>query len=48
MLADTGIALLVIRRDGAFAGYCGLTPGRATLGEPELAYELLRRYQGDG
>ena len=26
-LADTGIALLVIRRDAAFAGYCGPDPG---------------------
>jgi RimJ/RimL family protein N-acetyltransferase len=47
-LADTGITLLVIRRDAAFAGYCGLTQGRATLAEPELAYELLRRYHGKG
>ena len=47
-LADTGIALLAIRRDAAFLGYCGLTRGRATLDEPELAYELLRRCQGNG
>ena len=47
-LADRGIALLVIRRDAAFAGYCGLTQGRATLAEPELAYELLRSFQGLG
>jgi RimJ/RimL family protein N-acetyltransferase len=47
-LAKTGIALLVIRRGEAFAGYCGLTQGRATLDEPELAYELLRTYQGKG
>jgi RimJ/RimL family protein N-acetyltransferase len=47
-LADTGIALLVIRRDAAFAGYCGLTQGRATAAEPELAYELLRSFQGKG
>ena len=47
-LANTGIALLVIRRGEALAGYCGLTQGRATLDEPELAYELLRTYQGKG
>ena len=47
-LVDTGIALLVIRRDAAFVGYCGLTQGRATLAEPELAYELLRSFQGKG
>lgn len=47
-LADTGIALLAIRQDAAFMGYCGLTQGRATLDEPELAYELLRGYQGHG
>ena len=35
-LADTGIGLLVIRRDTAFMGYCGLVQGRATLDEPEL------------
>ncbi len=47
-LADTGIGLLVIRRDTAFMGYCGLVQGRATLDEPELAYELLREHQGLG
>lgn len=47
-LAGTGIALLVIRWDGAFAGYCGLAQGRATLDEPELAYELPRRVHGRG
>ncbi len=48
--AEAGIALLAIRRrtDGGFIGYCGLTPGRATLDEPELAYELLRREWGNG
>jgi RimJ/RimL family protein N-acetyltransferase len=47
-IAETGIALLTIRIGDRFAGYCGLTVGRATLDEPELAYELLRAYQGNG
>jgi RimJ/RimL family protein N-acetyltransferase len=47
---NAGIALLPIRRreDGTFIGYCGLTIGRATLEEPEIAYELLRRQWGNG
>ncbi|MFF2014104.1 GNAT family N-acetyltransferase [Streptomyces sp. NPDC058195] len=46
----TGIALLpVIRRDaGDFIGYCGLTVGRASVDEPEIAYELFRRVHGQG
>lgn len=47
-LAETGIGLLVVRVDGRFAGYCGLTVGRSTLAEPELAFELLRAYHGNG
>lgn len=48
--ALTGIALLpVIRRDvGDFIGYCGLTVGRASADEPEIAYELFRRVHGQG
>ena len=46
--ADTGIGLLVIRTADSFAGYCGLTMGRASLAKPELAYELLRMNQGNG
>ncbi|NGO42599.1 GNAT family N-acetyltransferase [Streptomyces ureilyticus] len=48
--ALTGIALLpVIRRDvGDFIGYCGLTVGRASVDEPEIAYELYRRVHGQG
>jgi RimJ/RimL family protein N-acetyltransferase len=48
--AQTGIALLVInRRDtGDFIGYCGLTAGRSSVDEPELAYELFRRAHGRG
>lgn len=46
--ADTGIGLLVIRAANQFVGYCGLTVGRASLAEPELAYELLHVNQGAG
>ncbi|HEY2176467.1 MAG TPA: GNAT family N-acetyltransferase [Mycobacteriales bacterium] len=45
---DTGIGLLVVRIADRFAGYCGLTAGRASLAEPELAYELLHMNQGNG
>ncbi|OKJ04607.1 GCN5 family acetyltransferase [Streptomyces sp. CB01249] len=46
----TGIALLpVIRRDGGdFIGYCGLTVGRASIDEPEIAFELFRHVHGQG
>ena len=39
--AANGVATLPIRRraDGDFIGYCGLVTGRATLAEPEIAYE---------
>jgi RimJ/RimL family protein N-acetyltransferase len=48
--AATGIGLLPIRRreEGDFVGYCGLIVGRATLEEPEIAYELFRRAHGRG
>lgn len=48
--AQTGIALLTIRRrlEGDFIGYCGLIVGRATVDEPEIAYELFRRVHGRG
>lgn len=48
--AANGIGFLTVRRhsDGVPLGYCGLLIGRATLGEPEIAYELLRRYHGQG
>ena len=48
--ALTGLALLVInRRDmGDVIGYCGLTVGRASVDEPEIAYELFRRVHGQG
>ncbi|MET4158391.1 RimJ/RimL family protein N-acetyltransferase [Agromyces sp. PvR057] len=45
-----GIHLLTLRRRGTddFLGYCGLVIGRATIDEPELAYELLRSAHGHG
>lgn len=48
--AESGIALLPIRRraEGDFIGYCGLVVGRATIDEPEIAYELFRRVHGHG
>ncbi|WP_282694796.1 GNAT family N-acetyltransferase [Streptomyces sp. CC208A] len=47
---NTGIALLPIQRreEGDFIGYCGLIIGRATLGEPEIAYELFQHAHGRG
>ncbi|MEU5872344.1 GNAT family N-acetyltransferase [Glycomyces sp. NPDC047369] len=46
----TGIALLPIRRSGEsdFIGYCGLIIGRASLEEPEIAYELFQYAHGHG
>lgn len=48
--ARIGIALLAVcrRAEGDFIGYCGLVVGRATLQEPEIAYELFRRAHGQG
>ncbi|PZF81782.1 GNAT family N-acetyltransferase [Jiangella anatolica] len=48
--AGSGIGFRTIRRrsDGEPLGYTGLLIGRATLDEPELAYELLRRHHGQG
>ena len=45
-----GIGLLTIRRrsEGDPVGYCGLILGRRTLDEPEIAYELRRRFHGLG
>ncbi|WP_408612227.1 GNAT family N-acetyltransferase [Glycomyces terrestris] len=46
----TGIALLPVTRrtEGDVIGYCGLTVGRATVEEPEIAYELFARVHGNG
>jgi len=46
----SGIGALAIcrREEGDVIGYCALIVGRASLDEPEIAYELLRRYHGHG
>ncbi|MGH3495168.1 MAG: GNAT family N-acetyltransferase [Sciscionella sp.] len=46
----TGLALLAVRRrvESDFIGYCGLIVGRASVDEPEIAYELLRWVHGRG
>jgi RimJ/RimL family protein N-acetyltransferase len=46
----SGIGLLTIRRriDDEPLGYCGLIIGRCSLDEPEIAYELLKRFHGYG
>lgn len=48
--ASSGIALLAARRrvENDFIGYCGLIVGRATIDEPEIAYELFQRVHGNG
>jgi RimJ/RimL family protein N-acetyltransferase len=45
-----GIALLAVTRqvEADLIGYCGLTVGRATVAEPELAFELFRRVHNNG
>jgi RimJ/RimL family protein N-acetyltransferase len=46
----TGIGLLTIRlrADDVPIGYCGLIVGRGSIDEPEIAYELLRAFHGQG
>ena len=47
---ETGIGALAIcrREEGDVIGYCALVVGRSSLDEPEIAYELLRRFHGHG
>jgi RimJ/RimL family protein N-acetyltransferase len=47
---SSGIGLFTIRRraDDEPLGYCGLIVGRCSLDEPEIAYELLKRFHGHG
>lgn len=47
---ETGIGALAIcrRAEGDTIGYCALIVGRASLDEPEVAYELLKRFHGHG
>ena len=48
--ARTGLSLLAVERrvENDFIGYCGLIGREATVEEPEIAYELLRRVHGYG
>jgi RimJ/RimL family protein N-acetyltransferase len=47
---ESGIGSLAIcrRAEGDVIGYCALIVGRCSLDEPEIAYELLRRFHGHG
>ena len=47
---EIGIGALAIcrRSEGDVIGYCALVVGRCSLDEPEIAYELLRRFHGHG
>jgi RimJ/RimL family protein N-acetyltransferase len=50
LMMETGIGALAIcrREEGDVIGYCALIVGRCSLDEPEIAYELLRRFHGRG
>ena len=47
---EHGFGLYVLERvgDAGFIGYCGLIVGDGSIGEPEIAYELLSRFHGRG
>ena len=47
---EIGIGALAIcrRAEGDAIGYCALIVGRCSLDEPEIAYELLRRFHRHG
>ena len=50
LTTEIGIGALAIcrRAEGDAIGYCALVVGRCSLDEPEIAYELLRRFHGRG
>ena len=50
LTAELGIGALAIcrRAEGDVIGYCAIVVGRCSLDEPEIAYELLRRFHGCG
>jgi RimJ/RimL family protein N-acetyltransferase len=50
LTTEIGIGALAIcrRTEGDVIGYCALIVGRASLDEPEIAYELLQRFHGHG
>lgn len=46
---SVGLLAVAVRQSGDVVGYCGLVDsGRGATGEPELAFELLRRAHGRG
>ncbi len=50
LTTELGIGALAIcrRAEGDVVGYCALIVGRCSLDEPEIAFELLRRFHGRG
>jgi RimJ/RimL family protein N-acetyltransferase len=46
--SSTGLLAIERKATGDVIGYCGLIDGRGPEGEPELAFELLRRAWGQG
>ena len=50
LTTEIGIGALAIGRrvEGDVIGYCALVVGRCSLDEPEIAFELLRRFHGHG
>jgi RimJ/RimL family protein N-acetyltransferase len=50
LTTETGICALALcrRAEGDTIGYCALIVGRASLDEPEVAFELLQRFHGHG
>lgn len=50
LTTELGIGALTIcrRAEGDAIGYCALIVGRGSLDEPEIAFELLRRFHGHG
>ena len=50
LTAEIGIGALTICRrvEGDAIGYCALIVGRGSLDEPEVAFELLARFHGQG
>ena len=50
LTTEIGIGALAIcrRTEGDAIGYCALIVGRGSLDEPEIAFELLKRFHGHG
>ena len=48
MAIGLGPLTITRRAEGDAIGYCALIVGRCSLDEPEIAYELLRRFHGHG